>query len=61
LNIAKKNHDFCDDLGGFSLKNKAGYSTKAIILKLSSYGLLQRVGLNVDSIFTDGLLRQSSG
>jgi len=53
--MSKKNvFDFREDLDGFSLKNKAVYLTDAIILKLSSYGLLQRVGLHVDFIVTHG-------
>jgi hypothetical protein len=39
--------------GGVPYK-KADYLTNVIALKLSSYGLLQRVGLLVDSIVTDG-------
>jgi hypothetical protein len=54
LNIAKEVCDFSDELEGFSLRNKAGYLINAITLKLSTYGLLQRVGLQVDSIVTDG-------
>jgi len=52
--ISQKIYDFCDYLGGDSLKNKVGYLTNVSALKLTSYGLLQRVGLHVDSIVTDG-------
>lgn len=59
--ISQKICDFCDYLGGVYLKNKAGYLTNAIVLKLSSYGLLQRVGYMLIPLLQTDALRQSSG